>query len=389
MVRASPLDVPRPTYITDDILMFEDAVDRFIDRECVDQIEHWSELGEVPRSTWKKAGDAGFLMASAPVEYGGSGGTILHDAIIAERLARAGAHELMVSVQNMVFGPYICSLATEEQKKAWIPKLASGEWLGAIAMSEPSTGSDLQAIRTHARRDGSDYVINGQKIFTTLGHFADIIMLAAKTDSSENSAGISLFCVPVSEVKGLTRGRKLDKIGLNAAGTAELFFEDMRIPHDYLLGGAEGLGFKQMMINLEEERLVVAIEAMGMIERALAETILYVSERRAFGKRVLEFQNTQFKLAEMKTEATIARVFVDHCLGLLLDRKLDATTAAMAKYWLSELQGRIVDQCLQLFGGYGYINEYPIARMYRDARVSRIYGGTTEIMKLIIGRSIK
>ena len=376
-----------PDYIDDNLRIFRDAVDKFVERECLPSVEQWSEQGYVPREIWRKAGEAGLLMASASAEYGGGGASFAYEVAIMESFGRLGVHQFQVSVQNAVFAPYIEHLATEEQKKIWVPKLASGEWIGAIAMSEPGAGSDLQAIRTSARRDGDEYVINGQKIFTTLGHVADIIMVACKTDTKSGAKGISLFMVETT-TPGFRRGRKLDKIGQEATGTAELFFEDVRVPASHLLGGAEGQGFTQMMVNLAQERLVVAIESLAMIERALAETIAYVKDRKAFGKRVFDFQNTQFVLAECKTEATMARAFVDHCINRHLAGQLDAVTAAMAKYALSELQGKVIDRCLQLFGGYGYINEYPIARMFRDARVSRIYGGTNEIMRVIIGRSL-
>ena len=384
MRTSAPTD---PSDADDDVRMFRSAVDKFVERECLPGMEEWSALGHVPRALWHKAGEAGLLMASMPAEYGGAGASFAYEVAIMESFGHFGVHQFQVSVQNAVFGPYVQHLATEEQKLAWIPKLASGEWVGAIAMSEPGAGSDLQAIRTSARRDGNDYVINGQKIFTTLGHVADLIMLACKTDAREGAKGISLFMVE-TERAGFKRGRKLDKIGQEATATAELFFDDLRVPADHLLGGVEGQGFSQMMVNLPQERLVVAIESLAMIERALELTIAYVKDRRAFGKRILDFQNTQFVLAECKTEAHMGRAFVDDCVTRHMAGKLDAVTAAMAKYALSEMQGRIIDRCLQLFGGYGYINEYPIAHMFRDARVSRIYGGTNEIMRVIIGRSL-
>lgn len=379
--------MPEASYVDEDLKMFREMVDKFVERECLPTLETWAELGHVPREIWRKAGKAGLLMASAPVEYGGSGVNFAYEAAIMESFGHLGVHQFQMSVQNAVFGPYVEQLATEEQKREWIPKLASGEWVGAIAMSEPNAGSDLQAIRTTAVRDGDSYVINGQKIFTTLGHVADVVMLAAKTDTKEGAKGISLFFVE-TDSPGFKRGRKLDKIGLEAAATAELFFEDLRVPAENLLGGVEGQGFNQMMQNLPQERLVVAIDSLAMTERALTETIAYVKDRQAFGKRVMDFQNTQFVLAECKTKATMARAFVEQCIERHIAGELDGITAAMAKYALSELQCEVIDECLQLFGGYGYVNEYPIAGMYRDSRVSRIYGGTNEIMRLIIGRSL-
>lgn len=377
----------RPSYYDEGVDMFADAVRLFAERECLPDIESWAEHGHVPRATWRKAGEAGLLMASMPEEYGGAGANFAYEAAIMEVFGQLGVHQFMISVQNAVFAPYVETLASEEQKRNWIPKLASGEWIGAIAMSEPNAGSDLQAIKTTARKDGDTYVINGQKIFTTHGHVADIIMLACKTDTQQGSSGISLFMVETAS-PGFERGRKLDKIGYEAGATAELFFNEVRIPESHLLGGVEGQGFKQMMINLPQERLVVAIESLAMLERAIDLTVQYTKERSAFKRTIMEFQNTQFVLADCKAKAVAARAFVDKCVEQHLRGELDDVTAAMAKYWLSELQGEVIDKCLQLFGGYGYINEYPIAQMYRDARVSRIYGGTNEIMRLIIGRSL-
>jgi acyl-CoA dehydrogenase len=290
-------------------------------------------------------------------------------------------------MQSLVFAPYILEFATQEQKRHWIAKLASGEWIGSIAMTEPSTGSDMQAIRTSARLDGDHYVINGQKTFITLGQSADLVMIACRT-GEKGGRGLSLFIIETAGLEGFSRGAKLNKIGLNAHETAELYFDNVRVPASSLLGGEEGLGFGQMMHNLPQERLLVALESMAMIERALDETKTYTRQRKAFGKAILEFQNTQFTLAECQTEATIAKTFCEKCIELHLSGSLTGEMAAMAKYWVSDLQCKIVDRCLQLFGGYGYINEYPIAQMYKDARVSKIYGGTNEIMKLIIGRSL-
>ena len=376
-----------PPWLTDELLIFRDAVDRFIERECLPHVDEWNRAGAVPRPIWRKAGDAGLLMASAPAEYGGGGASFAYDAVIIDRLNRLGAHGFLITLQNAIFGPYLLEFGSQEQKRLWIPRLASGEWIGAISMTEPGAGSDLKAIRTTAVRDGDSYVINGQKIFTTLGHQADILMVACRT-GGEGSAGISLFFVETENCSGFARGRKLDKIGQHAHATAELFFDNVRVPAENLIGAVEGQGFTQMMFNLAQERLVVAIEAIAMMERALDETVAYVKGRKAFGKSIMDFQNTQFVLAECSTEIAVGRVFVDACIGRHLAGTLDPVTAAMAKLWLSETQGKVIDRCLQLFGGYGYINEYPIAGMFRDARVSRIYGGTSEIMKLIIGRSL-
>jgi acyl-CoA dehydrogenase len=291
-------------------------------------------------------------------------------------------------LHSAIVAPYILKYGSEDQRKRWLPKLVSGEYIGAIAMTEPAAGSDLQGVKTSAVKDGNHYVINGQKTFITNGQHANLIIVVAKTDAKAGAKGTSLFIVETETVEGFERGRNLDKIGLHSNDTSELFFTDVRVPADALLGPEDGQGFYQLMEQLPQERLLIAIQAMGRIERALTVTLDYVKERKAFGERIIDFQNTQFKLAECKTEATVAKVFVDNCISQHLKGGLDATTASMAKYWVTDLQCKIIDQCLQLHGGYGYMNEYPIARMYRDARVERIYGGTNEIMKLLIARSL-
>jgi acyl-CoA dehydrogenase len=375
-----------PAWMNEELLIFRDAVDRFIQAECLPHMREWEQQGYVPRPIWRKAAEAGLLMASAPAEFGGGGASFAHEAIIIERLNRLGAHAFLITVQNTIFAPYLLEFGSEEQKRRWVPQLASGDLIGGIAMTEPGAGSDLKAMRTSAVRKGDSYVINGQKLFTTLGHQADLLMVACRTGAGKD--GISLFYLETRDCPGFRRGRKLDKIGLNAHATAELFFEDVVVPAQNLVGGTEGQGFRQLMHNLSQERLVVAIEAAAMMERALEETLNYVKDRKAFGQRVFDFQNTQFVLADCKTETTLGRVFVNQCIERHLAGTLDPVTAAMAKLWLSETQSKVIDRCLQLFGGYGYINEYPIAQMYRDARVSRIYGGTSEIMRLIISRSL-
>ena len=284
--------------------------------------------------------------------------------------------------------PYIEAYGSEDQKRHWLPKLASGEAISAIAMTEPGAGSDLQGVRTTAKRDGNHYLINGSKTFITNGQNADLILLVAKTDPAGGARGTSLILIDANDAPGFERGRNLDKIGRSASDTSELFFNDVRVPTANLLGAEEGRGFYQLMEKLPQERLILAVQSIAAIEHALAITIDYVKQRRAFGKAIIDFQNTQFKLAEMKTQATIARVFVNHCVGEHIVGKLDSPTASMAKYWASDLLCTIVDDCLQLFGGYGYMNEYPIAQAYKDARVGRIYGGTNEIMKLMIARTL-
>ncbi len=383
-----PLQVEKPSFITEDLQIYSDAVDKFLERECIPHKEKWAEQRCVDRDIWYKAGQAGLLCPSAPEEYGGAGGTYAHEAILIDRLSRSAVDGWGVSLHNAIVAPYITHYGTEEQKQRWLPKLASGEYVGAIAMSEPAAGSDLQGVKTTAKLDGNHYVVNGQKTFITNGQTANLIIVVAKTDASKGAKGTSLMIVETDEVEGFRRGRNLDKIGQKTNDTSELFFDEVRIPTTNMLGTEEGRGFYQLMEQLPQERLNVALGGMAVIERALEVTLDYVKQRQAFGKHIIEFQNTQFKLAECKTEATIAKVFCNHCTQLLLDGKLDPVTASMAKYWVTDLQCKIVDECLQLHGGYGYMNEYPIAEMYRDSRVQRIYGGTNEIMKLLISRSL-
>jgi acyl-CoA dehydrogenase len=323
-----------------------------------------------------------------PEEYGGAGGTFAHEAVINREIALAGLDCFGAPLHSGIVAPYILRYGTEEQKRRWLPGLASGELVGAIAMSEPGTGSDLQGVRTSAKKSGNGYVLNGSKTFITNGQHANLIVVVAKTDPTLGAKGVSLIVVETDDAAGFRRGRKLKKLGMDWADTSELFFEEILLPAESLLGTEEGQGFAQLMNELPQERLIVAIHAVAMMERALALTIDYVKQRKAFGKAIIEFQNTQFELAECKTEATIARVFVDHCTERHVAGALDTTTASMAKYWLTDQQNKIIDRCLQLFGGYGYMDEYPISRMYRDARVQRIYAGTNEIMKLLIARSL-
>ena len=323
-----------------------------------------------------------------PEEYGGSGGTYAHETGIIEAISHVGVDGFGIALHNSIVAPYIAHYGSEEQKQKWLPKMATGELIGAIAMTEPGAGSDLQGVKTRAVRDGNQYSINGSKTFITNGQLANLIIVVTKTDPEKGAKGTSLIVVETDEVEGFERGRNLDKIGLKSNDTSELFFNDVRVPTSNLLGTEEGQGFVQLMQQLPQERLQIGGTAIAMVERALAVTIDYVKERKAFGKPVLEFQNTQFKLAELKTEATIGRVFYNDCVTRHVKGELDPVTASMAKYWLSDLQGKVADECLQLHGGYGYMNEYPIARMWRDARVQRIYGGTNEIMKLLIARSL-
>ncbi len=384
----SVLDVAKPAWMTEDMDLLSDAARKFFERECAPHYEKWEEDGLVDREVWRKAGAAGLLCAEMPEEYGGAGGSFAHDAIIAYERGRLGLDGFGFPLHSSIVAPYILHYGSEEQKKRWLPRMASGDLVGAIAMSEPGAGSDLQSVKTSAKRDGNHYVISGQKTFITNGQQANLIVVVTKTDPSKGAKGTTLFVVETEEVEGFDRGRNLDKIGLKSNDTSELFFNDVRVPADALLGPEEGQGFYQLMEQLPQERLLIAIQAIATIELALEETLDYVRQRKAFGTRVIDFQNTQMKLAECKTEATIGRVFVDHCIGELIEGRLTAETASMAKYWLSDLQCKIVDECLQLHGGYGYMNEYTIARLYRDSRVQRIYGGTNEIMKLLIARSL-
>ena len=308
--------------------------------------------------------------------------------MIARQLSLAGFDSFGAPLHSGIVAPYILHYGTDEQKRRWLPRLVTGELVGAIAMSEPGTGSDLQAVRTTANKSGNGYVLNGSKTFITNGRHANLIIVVAKTDAGAGAKGVSLMVVEADNAPGFRRGRRLKKLGLDSADTSELFFEDVKLPPENLLGTEEGQGFAQLMNDLPRERLIVAVHAQAMIERALTLTVEYVKQRQAFGKKIIEFQNTQFVLAECKSEATIGRVFHDHCIERYLDDELDTVTASMAKYWLTDLQGKIIDRCLQLFGGYGYMEEFPISRMYRDARVMRIYAGTNEIMKIVIARSL-
>src|SRR5882724_8925028 len=384
----NPLNLPRPAWMTEELVLLEDQADRFLKNEFVPHIEKWHEEKIFPREVWTKAGQAGLLCAMIPEEYGGAGGTFAHEAVINRAYSLAGMDAFGAPLHSGIVAPYILRFGTDEQKKRWLPKLASGELVGAIAMSEPGTGSDLQNVRTTAVKKGNRYVLNGSKTFITNGQHANLIVVVAKTDPKEGAKGVSLMVVEADNAPGFRRGRKLRKLGLDAADTSELFFEDVKLPPENLLGSEEGQGFAQLMNDLPRERLIVTVHAQAMMERALALTIDYVKQRQAFGKKIIEFQNTQFVLAECKSEATIARVFHDHCIERYLNGQLDTVTASMAKYWLTDLQGKIIDRCLQLFGGYGYMEEFPISRMYRDARVMRIYAGTNEIMKLLIARSL-
>ncbi|RMG98440.1 MAG: acyl-CoA dehydrogenase [Chloroflexi bacterium] len=368
-------------------LMFRDAFRRFVEREIVPYHAQWEEEGMVSREVWRKAGQAGFLGMDVPEEYGGGGvRDFRYNAIVTEELIRVGASGVGFGLHNDVVMPYFLNLATEEQKARWLPGVVAGELITAIAMSEPNAGSDLAGVQTTAVRQGDYYVLNGQKTFITNGLLSDLVIVVAKTDPSAGHAGVSLLVVERG-MEGFERGRKLEKIGLKAQDTAELFFRNVKVPVTNRLG-EEGHGFYYLMQQLPQERLSIAVIAVAACEAVLEMTIQYCHERTAFGRPIGKFQHNRFKLAEMKTEVQIARVFVDRCIMELNAGNLTAEDAAMAKWWTTELQKRVVDQCLQLHGGYGYMLEYPVAKAYLDSRVQTIYGGTTEIMKEIIGRAM-
>jgi acyl-CoA dehydrogenase len=386
----SALQVERlPALAEEDIVIFEDAVGKFFDEYAPEaRVAKWREDGIVERSMWTQAAEAGLACLSIPEEYGGMGGDYRHEVVLMEQLGAKGVDGFGLSLHNSIVAPYIYHYGTEDQKRRWLPKLATCEYVAAIAMTEPGAGSDLQGIKTTARLDGNEYVINGSKTFITNGQTANLIIVVCKTDPTQGARGTSLILVETDNAPGFERGRNLDKLGMEAADTSELFFNDVRVPTSNLLGEGEGHGFFQLMSQLPQERLNIAVQGIATIERALALTIDYVKQRKAFGKSILDFQNTQFVLAECKTEATVARVFVNHCIEQHLKGKLDASTASMAKYWVTDLENSIIDRCLQFFGGFGYMAEYPIARMYRDSRVQRIYGGANEVMKVLIARTL-
>ena len=374
-------------YEEEDINIFREAVYGFYEREMAPHSESFRKNKVVDRKYWNMAGEMGLLNCAIPEEYGGGGGDYRHEMIIMEELVRAKVDGFGLSLHNTIVAPYILHYGTEEQKKKWLPKMASGELVGAIAMSEPGTGSDLQNVKTNAKKDGNGWIINGSKTFITNGGTANLIIVVADT-GGEGKHAKSLFVVETDDLEGFRRGRILDKVGMDAQDTAELFFDDMKVPADALLGTEPGMGFIQLMSELPQERLNIAVQGVAQMEAALETTIDYVKERKAFGKRVLDFQNTQFELAECKTIVHIAKTFVYDCADKHLRGELDTVTASMAKYWVTDKECEVIDRCLQLHGGYGFMNEYPIARMYRDSRVQRIYGGTNEIMKLLIARSL-
>jgi alkylation response protein AidB-like acyl-CoA dehydrogenase len=366
--------------------MYRDQVRRFVEREIAPHHAQWEKDGIVPRSVWLAAGEAGLLLPAIPDEYGGGGGDRLHSVVVMEELSRAGASGPGFGLHSDIVAPYILAYGTEEQRRRYLPRMAKGEVIGAIAMSEPGAGSDLQGVRTTALPRGNGYVLNGQKTFITNGQNADVTIVVAKTDPSLGAKGITLFLLD-GGLPGFSKGRNLEKLGMHAQDTSELFFQDVELPGDARLG-QEGQGFILLMKELAWERLQIAIAGITSAEAALQWTIAYTRERKVFGQLVFDFQTTKHKLAELKTEIQIGRVFVDRCIQQMMENELDAATAAMAKYWITDLQCNVMDECVQLHGGYGYMTEFPITRAYADARVQRIYGGTNEIMKELIARTL-
>lgn len=377
--------IPRTSFSPDHEL-FRESVRTFLEKEAVPFHAQWEKQGYIDRDLWRKAGEAGMLCSHLPDTYGGLDADFLYSAVVIEEIGRLGLTGIGFSLHSDIVAPYILHYGSEALKHKYLPKLISGEMVTAIAMTEPGAGSDLQGVKTTAVLDGDEYVINGSKTFITNGYLADLVIVVAKTDPKAGAKGTSLFLVE-ADTPGFAKGKRLEKVGMKAQDTSELFFQDVRVPKENILGQA-GMGFAYLMQELPQERLTVAIGALSSAEAALAWTLEYTRERKAFGKAIADFQNTRFKLAEMATEIQVGRVFVDQCMALHLEGKLDVPTAAMAKYWATDLQCKVLDECVQLHGGYGFMWEYPIARAWADARVQRIYAGTNEIMKEIIARSL-
>lgn len=381
----------RAPWIDDELAMLQDSVAKFVDRELLPVAADWERDRRVDPGSWQKAADAGLFCASIPEAYGGGGGTLGHEAVIQQELVRAGLggnFAICHGIHSTIVAHYILAYGTEEQKQRWLPKMARAELIGAVAMTEPGTGSDLQAIRSSAKREGEFYRLNGSKTFISNGQSANLIVVVTRTGNAAGAGGVSLLVVETDGADGFRRGRNLDKLGLHGQDTSELFFDDLLVPAENLLGGEEGRGFGQLMQQLAWERLNIVLTAVVSMERAVRLTTDYVRERKAFGKALIDFQNTQFVLADAKTQATVGRYFLDAMMVQLLAGELDATTAAMGKLWATETAFKVIDSCQQLFGGYGYMTEYPIARLFADARVARVYGGANEIMKLIIARAL-
>lgn len=381
-----PIDFSR-SWSDEDLALYRDNVVRFVETEVLPHDEEARKRGHVGHEVWRKAGALGLLCADIPDDYGGAGGDFRHEAVVYEEMSRRGLTGMATSVHAIV-AHYILNHGTEEQKRRYLPLMASGQMVGAIAMTEPGAGSDLQGVRTRAEKREGGYVINGSKTFITNGYLAGLVLVVCKTDPAQGAKGTSILIVETEGCEGFRVGRVLDKIGMKAQDTSELFFDDVRVPADALLGGQEGQGFFQLMSDLPYERTIIGVTALAAMEGAYQATLDYVRDRKAFGKPIAEFQNTKFKLAEIATQIKVGRAFIDRCVEDLVAGRLDTATASMAKLWGTEAQGRVMDECLQLFGGYGYMSEYMVARMYADARVQRIYGGTNEIMKEVISRAL-
>jgi acyl-CoA dehydrogenase len=376
-----------PSWHDDETRALRELAGKFWDRELVPRAREFADQQHVDREVWTGAGDLGLLLTSVPEEYGGGGGDLRHDLAVIEAEAERPGTEWGHVVHGIV-GHYVLAYGTEDQRRRWLPGLAAGRLVGAIAMTEPGAGSDLRAVRTSAVRCPGGYVVDGAKTFISNGATADLVLVVCRTDPDAGSRGFSVVAVEAAEAPGLGRGRPLEKLGQHAFDTAELFFDGVAVPEDNLLGGVEGRGFAQLMQQLPRERVLIGALAVGAMETALRETVEHSRTREVFGQRLLDLQNTRFELAEAATRTRTARVFLDHCVERQLVGELDATTAAMCKWWLTELQCHVVDQCLQLFGGYGYMTEYPIARLYANARAQKIYGGANEVMKELIARSL-
>ena len=375
----------RHAWMDEDIEAFREQAQRYIVKELAPHLDGWRRQGFIPREVWQPFGELGFLLPKMPEAYGGAGANLAYQLVVQDELARAEVPAN--SAVHTIAAHYILDYGTEEQKQRWLPRLASGELLAGIALTEPGCGSDLKALRTKATKDGDVYVIDGAKTFITNGATANLLVVAVRT-GGPGSSGVSLVVLETENLAGFRVGRRLEKLGQHASDTAELFFDGVRIPADQLLGAQEGQGFRQLMSQLPYERLLLAVPAAAVIELAVELTVEYTKGRKAFGQSVFDFQNTRFKLAECATLAHVVRSFVNDCIQRLLDGTLDDEAAYMAKWWCTEQQGKVTDECLQLFGGYGYMAEYPIARLYADARIQRIYGGTTEIMKDLIARRL-
>jgi acyl-CoA dehydrogenase len=375
------------SWADEDLDRWRDTCSRFVEQELQPGDEAARQLGNVGKDLWRKAGELGLLCTDIPETWGGGGGDFRHEAVIYEECSRRGLSGWGNSVHTIV-AHYFLNHGTEEQRQRYLPRMARGEIVGAIAMTEPGTGSDLQGIRTRAEKQGDHFVINGSKTFITNGLLAGVVLVVCKTDPTQGARGTSILIVETENCEGFRVGRVLDKMGMKSQDTSELFFDNVTVPAANLLGGQVGQGFYQLMGDLPYERLIIGVTALACMEGAYEATLDYVRERKAFGKPIADLQNTRFKLAEVATQIQVGRAFIDRCVELLLVGKLDTATASMAKLWGSEAQGRVLDECLQLFGGYGFMNEYMIARMYADARVQRIYGGTSEIMKEVISRAL-